>query len=224
MIPCRFEAFGLDATFEGVFPFKQVDGHVTQDAEIFRRMVFAYPAVVFSESDVQAPVQAVFDTPVFSDGFGDGGGVVFEAGDEVRCFRRDLRVNIPLSDSHGDGFNTGPQVFSRKPVDIAGGKILSGFDTTVVSIDGFERLEGAIGRVLEEQGDVFVEPLLVVFDLEDVIGLFFDDGVGDFFLTAHGIDGDNGAFQGKGFDQFRDGGNLIGFVVGFELAQHQSDL
>jgi hypothetical protein len=44
-----------------------------------------------------------------------------------------------------------------------------------------------------------MESLLVVFDLQDVIGLFFDDGMGDFFLTAHGIDGDNGAFQGKGF-------------------------
>jgi len=28
---------------------------------------------------------------------------------------------------------------------------------------------------LEEQGDVFMEPLLVVFDLDDVIGFFFDD-------------------------------------------------
>jgi hypothetical protein len=127
------------------------------------------------------------------------GGWFFETGDEVRCFRRDLGVNLPLPDSHGDGFNAGPQVFSRKPVDIAGGNILSGFDATMVSIDGIARVEGAIFGVLKEQGDVFVEPLLVVFDLDDVVGLFFDDGLGDFLLTAHGIDGDNGALQGKGF-------------------------
>jgi hypothetical protein len=48
--------------------------------------------------------------------------------------------------------------------------------------------------------------------------------MGDFFLTAHGIDGDNGAFQGKGFYQFRDGGDLVGLVVGFNLSQHQSDI
>jgi hypothetical protein len=74
--------------------------------------------------------------------------------------------------------------FPRKPVDIAGGNILSGFDATMVSIDGIARVEGAIFGVLKEQGDVFVEPLLVVFDLDDVVGLFFDDGLGDFLLTA----------------------------------------
>jgi hypothetical protein len=50
--------------------------------------------------------------------------MVFEAGDEIRCFRRDLRVNLSLPDSHGDGFNASPQVFSRKPVDIAVGNWL----------------------------------------------------------------------------------------------------
>ena len=45
----------------------------------------------------------------------------------------------------------------------------------------------------------------------------------DFFLTSHGINGDNGAFQGKRFYQFGDGGNLIRLVIGFELAQHQTD-
>jgi hypothetical protein len=42
-------------------------------------MVFSDAAVVFPERDIQAPVQVVFDPPVFSDGFGDGGGVIFEA-------------------------------------------------------------------------------------------------------------------------------------------------
>lgn len=107
--------------------------------------------------------------------------MVFEAGDKVRCFRRDLLVNLPLPDNHGDGFHTGPQFFSRKPVDIAGGNILSGFDASMVAIDGFARFEGAVFGVLEEQGDVFMELLLIAFDLEDVIGLLFDDGAGDFF-------------------------------------------
>jgi hypothetical protein len=45
-------------------------------------MVFADVAVVISESYIQATAQAVFDIPVFSDGFGEGGGLVVEAGDE----------------------------------------------------------------------------------------------------------------------------------------------
>ena len=79
VIPCCFEAFGLDVAFEGGFAFKQVDGHVTDDSEIFGNMVCSYPTIVFAESDFQRPVQAVFDAPVFTDGVGDGRGVVVEA-------------------------------------------------------------------------------------------------------------------------------------------------
>ena len=75
MVPCRLEMFGLHAAFEGIFPFKHVGRQVAQDGQIFRAMVFADSAVVFSESYIQAPVQVVFDTPVFSDGLGDGGGL-----------------------------------------------------------------------------------------------------------------------------------------------------
>jgi hypothetical protein len=88
MIPCRLEMFGVHAAFEGVFPFKHVGRHVAQDCEIFRAMVFADAAVVFSESDIQSPVQVVFDTPVFSDGCSDGGSMVFEAGDKIRGLSR----------------------------------------------------------------------------------------------------------------------------------------
>jgi hypothetical protein len=41
-------------------------------------MVFSHPAVDFTKRNVQAPMQAGFNSPVIPDGFGDGGGVVFE--------------------------------------------------------------------------------------------------------------------------------------------------
>jgi len=56
--------------------------------------------VVFSESYIQAPVQVVFDTPVFSDGLGNGGGLVSEAGDEIGGFSRGLAINFPLPKLH----------------------------------------------------------------------------------------------------------------------------
>jgi hypothetical protein len=61
MVPGRLETFGLHVAFKGFFPFKHVDRHVTQDAQIFRGMVFADAAVVSPEREIQAPVQAVFD-------------------------------------------------------------------------------------------------------------------------------------------------------------------
>ena len=104
MIPCRFESFGLDASFQRVFPFKQVDCHMTDYTEIFRSMIFADTAVVFPESYVQAPMQTVFDTPVGADGIGDGSGVVIEAGDEVRFFYRGFSFYFPLACDHSNSF------------------------------------------------------------------------------------------------------------------------
>ena len=224
MVPCRFETFGLHATFEGIFPFKHVGRQVAQDCQIFRAMVFADAAMVFSEGDIQTPMQAVFDTPVFSDRFGEGRGLVVEAGDEIGCFNRGLSIYFPFSDRHADGGKPRPLVFSREPADIVGGEIPPGFDAAMLPIHGFAGIEGAIGRLLEEQGDVLTELSLIVFDLDDIIGLCFDNRLGDFFLAPHGVNGDNGSPQVQGFDQFRDGGDLIGLVSGFELAQHQADI
>jgi len=163
MIPSGFELFGLNAVFQRGFAFKQVDGHMPDDTEIFRGLAFTDPAVVFAESDVQAPVQSVFDTPVFTDGFGDSRGVVCEAGDEVSGFRRGVLVEFALSCDHRDGFHSRPQMFSGKPVDVTGDEIVSGFDATVVAVNCFQSIEGAIGGVLEKQGDILMEPFLVVF-------------------------------------------------------------
>ena len=41
----------------------------------------------------------------------------------------------------------------------------------MLPINGFESVEGAIGGLLEEQGDVLTELLLIVFDLDYIIGL-----------------------------------------------------
>ena len=224
MVPGGFEPFGLHAAFEGSFPFKHVGRQVAQDFQIFRGMVFADAAVVFSESYIQTPVQSVFDTPMFPDGFGEGGGLVVEAGDEIGCFNRGLAMNFPFPDRHADGVKPWPVVFSREPGDVVGGEIPPGFDAAMLPINGFEGIEGAIGRLLKEQGDIIMEPFLIVFDLDDIIGLCMDNRLSDFFLAPHGVKRDNSTPQIQDFYQFRDGGDFVGLVIGLELAQHQADI
>jgi hypothetical protein len=73
MVPGGFETLGLQAAFEGIFPFQQVGGQMAQGGQIFRGMVFWDAAVVFPKRDFQAPVQTVFDPSVFSAGLGGGG-------------------------------------------------------------------------------------------------------------------------------------------------------
>jgi len=64
MVPDCLETSGLQAALEGIFPFQHIGGHMAQNGQIFRSMAFADPAVVFSERDIQAPGQIVFDAPV----------------------------------------------------------------------------------------------------------------------------------------------------------------
>jgi hypothetical protein len=42
----------VDATFGSFFLFEQVEGNVSKDSQIFRRLVFADAAMVFVQSDI----------------------------------------------------------------------------------------------------------------------------------------------------------------------------
>ena len=61
--------------------------------------------------------------------------------------------------------------------------------------------------------------LLIAFDGEDVIASLFDDLGGDVLLRSHGVDGDDGVFDLKEFQQFGDGCDLVALFVGFDLSE-----
>ena len=70
------------------------------------------------------------------------------------------------------------------------------------------------GRGVEIGLDLGFEGRLIALERQQIIGLVGDDLVGDVDLTAHGIDGDERAFELLGFgeliEQVRDGGDLVG--------------
>src|SRR5437879_3743230 len=60
-----------------------------------------------------------------------------------------------------------------------------------------------------------------VLEGQHVIAAAIDNSGGDFLLTAHGVDGDDGSLQVQDFEKLRDGGNLVGFAIDRLLAQQQ---
>jgi hypothetical protein len=63
---------------------------------------------------------------------------------------------------------------------------------------------------------------LLPFEREDVVGPLIGDGRGDFFLASHpGIDSHETPGHLQRREQFGDGGDLVGFVVGADLAERQ---
>ena len=55
--PACLQALALDAHFQAGFPFQLVVGYLPQRRHVLGAVVFAHPALVFPEGDIQAPVQ-----------------------------------------------------------------------------------------------------------------------------------------------------------------------
>lgn len=66
-------------------------------------------------------------------------------GDKIRGFCGSFSIAIALAERHADDVNTRPLFLSRKPVDIAGGKIATGCDTAVVFINSFRKFLSDMG-------------------------------------------------------------------------------
>ena len=62
--PSGLQALALDTHLQAGFTFQQIVGDLSQGGHVLGSVVLAYPALVFPEGDVQAPVERVLDAPV----------------------------------------------------------------------------------------------------------------------------------------------------------------
>jgi hypothetical protein len=65
----------MDTALGGFLMFEQIDGNMSQDSEVFRRLIFADPAVIFVQSDIQNPMQLIFDRPMSADNVQNAFGI-----------------------------------------------------------------------------------------------------------------------------------------------------
>ena len=68
-LPARLKLPGMDAAFGSFLMFEQVESTMTQDREIFRGMVFADLMPILVQSDIQHPVELIFNRPVLAHNF-----------------------------------------------------------------------------------------------------------------------------------------------------------
>ena len=64
MIPPGFELFTLDAEFATLLLLEQIECNVAQDRDVLRCMILANPTCIFPHRYIQAPVQAVLNSPM----------------------------------------------------------------------------------------------------------------------------------------------------------------
>jgi hypothetical protein len=87
MVPCGFEAFSLDAAFEGCFLFEQVQRYAVEQREVLRCMACSFSVQVFAKAHIKHPVQFVLDAPALADGSVQPPGIGLEAGDAKKAAR-----------------------------------------------------------------------------------------------------------------------------------------
>src|SRR5579872_274882 len=79
--------------------------------------------------------------------------------------------------------------------------------------------EVAFDLLVEVRGDGGFESRLVVFGGNDEVAAAIDDLLADVFLTAHGVDSDDGAREVNLLEQLRNRRDLVGLCFGGDLSQ-----
>ena len=113
VIPGRPFALEAQARLGGVGCVRtnQVQHDLLEQREVLRRVVLADHAVVFTEVDVEHPVQAIFNGPVRAHGLGQFFGGEFARTDVVALLQfSDLVANHTLRDDAADRLAAGPQL------------------------------------------------------------------------------------------------------------------
>ena len=92
----------------------------------------------------------------------------------------------------------------------------TGFDAAMGLVERGLADEFVRRRIVEIAGDFGLEIGMVALEREQEVGLVTGDPGGDIGLAAHGIDGDDGAFEllglGEMIDEFGNGGDLVGLL------------
>ena len=124
-------------------------------------------------------------------------------------------------------FSPGQSWRLRKPAHVMDDGGFAGPGTPVTAVDASVLAEGGIFEIIgflfiHEECDVRAQRALIGLQGEDVIGASIDHLAGDLALAAHGVDGDDRAFNDQHVQKLGDGNDLIGFLGHLDLAEHQS--
>src|SRR5258706_14253039 len=149
-------------------------------------MPLSNTGVIFSKSDIEHPMQAVFNSPMTSDGIGKRvhGG---ETEQKVARFPADLVPQAPFSSNHANSSQVFPPLLRiqiRQDGRITDGPVLSDFQSPMPLFHTAVRLCLHVGKGLllgqrKRRLDLFVQVSLVVFEGQSILALLLDDLLSD---------------------------------------------
>lgn len=185
-------------------------------------MALAGAIAIFVECDIQHPVQVVFDRPMRAYCLRQTVRIVGgQAGNEVTRLRAPARGVFLAAGNGEDAVQSRPAMTFAQLGNVVGCGNSPGFQATVFGIDAKRHGLGCQRR-LKVGFDILQQTPLIAFQAQHVVAALANDLFGDFLLTTHGIDGDDGAGNIQALQELGNGGDFVGFVVDFHLPQHQA--
>src|SRR3954469_16441935 len=83
VVPGSLFAPTTEAGLTAVIGGNKVESDFAEQGEVAGGGAMAHSAIIFSEGDIENPVQSILDAPVAADGLGQDGRIVVAAGEEV---------------------------------------------------------------------------------------------------------------------------------------------
>ena len=68
VVPCSLESFVLDAELDRIVLLEEIEGNATEDSEVFCTIPLTQAGLIFSEGEVEHPMETIFDLPMRTNG------------------------------------------------------------------------------------------------------------------------------------------------------------
>ena len=220
-IPPSFQSFRLDTAFGSFLLLQQIECNVAYDHQVLCRMAFAHSALIFSKGDVEGPMNAVLDTPVATHCLAEFFRAANQAGDVIASLICCLAVYLSRTLNHSDAPEVCPGPLRIRVRDEFGFRdqpIPPGFDAPVTFLDGLVTimrhiLEVDLLRVRDEALHILQQGALITLECQYVVASLVNNSLDNLGLAAHRINGDDAPLDYQHLQQFRDGRDLVRFLV-----------
>ena len=201
VVPAGLESFVAHGDLSRVAS-EDIERQLSDDGEIGGPVLLSGSGLVFSEQDVELPVEVVFDLPVSSDyaeqfeggeALGQGIGAALVPGDALAGSRHLDAGDGDQSDQSLGSWRLG----ERRHHDAAD------FVAAVGRILGFEDRRSGVGGGFVQRGDgLFMQLGLIGLDGDHIVAAILADGLGHAPMAVESVGGDSTALQRQDLEGF----------------------
>src|SRR5437763_14453234 len=157
-------------------------------------------------------MQRILNAPVSAHGLRETGSLLVQARDIVTPLHRNLLSGVALRLEHPNEIEPFPLGLVFQPIKAIHRPVTPDLNASMVGIQSLmeavrDTLEVFGLSILKELHHIFMQLPLIPLQASHIVPALVDNSLSDLFLTAHGVNGHNTAFELQQLKQLGDGGD-----------------